>query len=489
MSIRRSLGVTAATRLVVVALSFATVIIVSRLLTPEEIGIFSVTVALVGLGHVFRDFGVAHYLIQTPEVTVQRKRAAFTVTLAFSWTVALLLVLLQPIAVRFYGNERVGHVLLLLIVNFIILPFGSPLRTLLQRDMQFRKLAVVNLANHSVQSLTTVATAWAGASYMSMAWGSIAGNLANVAVLLAISPRGALDWPTRHGLGEVLRFGAKASTASFASAVGGAAPDLILGRTLGFADVAFYSRAKGLIGIALDQLMHVVSSVYTPAFAKGVREGRDAAELYGQTVGLLLGLTVPVIALLAVMAPGLIVWLFGEPWARSGPLGTWFCLFGLLTAPFVLAGSSLVAAGHVGSMMGNRLVIEVTRLVVLATSVVLVLEVVVALLGVVYLTEALVYTLALQRHIGLTARVLLRGIWRSYALGVLTVLVPAALIGLHGRVFAAPLWVVLAGAGVAGAVSWLVGLALLRHPLQPEVWALARRIARGWRSVDGSGGP
>jgi hypothetical protein len=179
VTIRRSLGITAATRVVVVALSFATVVIVSRLLTPEEIGIFSVTVALVGLGHVFRDFGVAHYLIQTPEVTVQRKRAAFTVTLALSWTVALLLVLLKPAAVHFYDDQRVGQVLLLLVVNFLILPFGAPLRTLLQRDMQFKKLAVVNLSNHFVQSLTTVAAAWAGASYMSMAWGSIAGNLAN----------------------------------------------------------------------------------------------------------------------------------------------------------------------------------------------------------------------------------------------------------------------------------------------------------------------
>jgi O-antigen/teichoic acid export membrane protein len=485
VTIRRSLGITAATRVVVVALSFATVVIVSRLLTPEEIGIFSVTVALVGLGHVFRDFGVAHYLIQTPEVTVQRKRAAFTVTLALSWTVALLLVLLKPAAVHFYDDQRVGQVLLLLVVNFLILPFGAQLRTLLQRDMQFKKLAVVNLSNHFVQSLTTVAAAWAGASYMSMAWGSIAGNLANVAVLILISPKGALDWPTRHGIGEVLSFGAKASTASFATAAGGAAPDLILGRTLGFADVAFYSRAKGLIGMALDQLMYVVSSVYTPAFAKGVREGRNAAELYGQATGLLLGLTVPVIALLAVTAPALIVALFGEPWARSGPLGTLFCLFGLITAPFVLASSSLVAAGHVRSMMRTRLAIEGTRLAVLATSIALVLEEVVALLGVAYLTEALVYMLALRRHTGLTVSSLGRGIWRSYLLGLLTALAPAIIVGLHGRLFSAPLWLVLAGACAAGAVSWLIGLEMLGHPLKPEVWALIRRVARRGRAVDG----
>lgn len=478
MSVRRSLGITAVTRLAVVVLSFATVVIVSRLLTPEEIGIFSVTVGVVTLGHVFRDFGVGQYLIQAPEITRQRKRAAFTVTLAFSWSIAVLLALLQPLVVRFYADERVGRVLWLLVVNFVILPFGAPLRTLLQRDMKFDKLAVVTLANHLTQSGVTVGSAWFGASYMSMAWGSIAGNLANVIVLIAISPRGALDWPTRHGLGEVLRFGTKASTASLAGAAGDAAPDLILGRTLGFADVAFYSRARGLIGMALDQVMNVVRSVYTPAYAKGVREGQSAATMYTQTVGLLLGLTVPVVGMLAVLAPTLITWLFGEAWARSGPLGTMFCLFALLTAPFTLAAPSLVAAGHVGAMMRVRLAVEGARVLALLSSLWWPLEVVVAALGLVYAVEAWLSMRALRLHIGLQTGALLRAIARSYALGLCAVVPPLLLVTFTPRPWAdQAAWALLGIAAATAMAGWVAGLVALNHPLWPEVRAVAGRLA------------
>lgn len=478
MTVRASLGITAATRVVVVVLGFATVVIVSRLLTPEEIGIFSVTVALVGIAHVFRDFGVANYLLQTPEVTKQRKRAAFTVTLSFSWSIALALALAHEAVARFYDDARVGEVMLLLVVNFLILPFGAPLRTLLQRDLQFKKLAVVNLSNHLVQSATTVGAAWWGASYMSMAWGSIAGNLANVLVLLIISPAGALDWPTRRGLREVLAFGGKSSTASLAGALGTAAPDLVLGRTLGFADVAFYSRAKGLIGMALDQLMYVVNTVYLPTFAKGVREGGQAADLYARTISLLLGLTVPVIAMLAALSPSLITALFGEPWARSGPLGTLFCCFALLTAPFALAGSSLVGAGHVGAMMRTRLVIEGTRIAVLLSSLALQLEAVVALLGLVYLVEALQSMRALRRHIGLQVRAVLASAWRSYALGLLTVAPLLGLLLLQGLGLLAPVsaWAVLAFGMATGTAAWAAGLVLLRHPLRAEVALLLHKL-------------
>jgi O-antigen/teichoic acid export membrane protein len=476
MSARRALGLTAITRGVAVALSFATVVIVSRLLAPEQIGIFSVSVALVGIGHVFRDFGVAHYLLQVSEVTAQRKRAAFTVTLAASWLVALVLVVLHPLANRFYGDGRIGEVMLVLAINFVLLPFGAPLRTLLQRDLQFGKLAVVNLSNHLTQSGVTIAAAWFGSAHLSMAWGSIAGNFANVVVLLLVSPRGALDWPTHRGLREVLSFGGKSTTASLASAAGSAAPDLVLGRTLGFADVAFYSRAKGLIGMALDQLMVVVSTVYTPTFAKGVREGCDPAALYVQTTALLLGITVPVIALLAVLAPSLVVGLFGESWSRSGPLGSLFCIYALITAPFALSAASLVAVGQIGTLMRARLWIEGARVAVLFSSLVLALEQVVALLGIVYVLEALQFAAALRARLDLKLRALMAAAWRSYALGALTVVVPLLLV-----LFAPlPTAALIPVATVAALPPWLAGLWLLRHPLRSEVLVAARsRLTRG----------
>ena len=481
MSARRSLGLMAATRLVVVALSFATVVIVSRLLTPEEIGIFSVSVALLGIAHVFRDFGVSNFLMQTPEVTPQRKRAAFTVTLAFSSTIALLLVAIAPFAATFYGDPRVGNVMWLLALNFMILPFGAPLRTLLQRNLQFRKVAVVALGNHITQSFVTVGAAWAGASYMSMALGSVAGNVANVVILLIVSPTGALDWPTRHGLREVLSFGSQSSTASLAGAVGGAAPDLVLGRTLGFAEVAFYSRAKGLVGMALDHLMHVVNTVFLPTFAKGARDGRDPAVLYAQTVGLLLGVTVPVIALLAVLSPTLVVALFGAAWARSGPLGSLFCAFALLTAPFVLAGSALIATGHVGALMRARLLIEGARIGVLLGSIWLGLEAVVALLGLVYALQATLYMWALRRRVGLAVGTLWVAAWRSYALALATVALPWLLVVADGRFGLLPDWWLLASATATALAAWMAGLFALRHPLRHEAMLAARTVGHRLR--------
>lgn len=469
MSVRRSLGIASLTRMAVFVLSLGTVVVVSRLLTPEEIGIFSVSVALIGFGHIFRDFGVGQYLIQVKQVTREHRRAAFTVTLAFSWAVAMLLWAARPYAAAFYRVEGIADVLLVLGISFLILPFAAPLRTLLQRDMQFGKLAIVGLVNQGVQSGVTIAMAWSGASYMSMAWGAVAGNLANVVVLLCISPRGALDWPTRHGLGDVLRFGSRASAAALTGEAGAAAPDLILGRTLGLADVAFFSRANSLISMVLRQLLDVVRNVYTPAFAKGMREGHDGAAVYTRTMGLLLGVTLPAMGVLALLSPYLIVFMFGPQWQRSGPLGAMLCVFAMLIAPFALAGASLVATGHIGLLMRYRFVIEVLRIAALLVSVVQPLEVVVATLGLVYAAEAVLFQRALGLTLGLRLRPFWSGIARSYAL------VPAALVGPAGFLLAfagdgmVGVLGVLCWAAALAAAGWLGGVFLLHHPLRGEI--------------------
>ncbi len=180
MAIRRSLGFSALTQLINFLLSFGSVIIVSRLLTPEEIGIFSVSVSLLGFAHILRDFGVGNYLIQVKEVTRANMRAAFSVMLYSSWLIAALLFLARGPIADFYNREGVAEVIGLIAFNFLIIPFGAPILSVLRREMQFGRITIVSTANTFVQVSVTVICAMNGLSYLSMAWGSIAGMATNV---------------------------------------------------------------------------------------------------------------------------------------------------------------------------------------------------------------------------------------------------------------------------------------------------------------------
>ena len=60
-SIRKSLALSFAAKYTDLAISIVTVMIIARLLTPAEIGVYSVGMAVAALAHVVRDFGVGNY--------------------------------------------------------------------------------------------------------------------------------------------------------------------------------------------------------------------------------------------------------------------------------------------------------------------------------------------------------------------------------------------------------------------------------------------
>lgn len=476
-SVRLSLAINAFTQIGSLALTIAGMVVVSRLLTPAEIGLFSVSVSIIAFGHVFRDFGIGQYLVQAQEVDRDKLRSAFTVMLSISWFIALILfVARQPLS-RFYGYPGVADVLEILALSFIILPFGAPHLSILRREMKFGLISFVTLSALAVQTATTISLAMMGASYMSMAWGAVAGNLATVLLLVGHRPRDALLMPKLSGIGEVLRFGTKSSTASLAGEIGSSAPDLILGRTLGFADVAIYSRACGLTTMVMNQLVNVVRGVYFPAFANSVRSGRDPASIYASTVTQLLGFIAPLLALMAFLASPLIAFLFGHQWDRAVPLATLICCYTLLTSPFSLADVSLVACGKVDVLMRSQLKIQTLRIAAILTSISFNLEAMVIVLGGAYVLEALIYMRALKGAVNLTPGILWRAIWKSYALIPASLAGPAlvlaanhyAALGLHD------FWL-LAISGLTALAGWMVAIFLLRHPLLPEIHGLARRL-------------
>ncbi|MCB1781715.1 MAG: oligosaccharide flippase family protein, partial [Candidatus Competibacteraceae bacterium] len=83
-NVTKSLAISLAESYIIIILQLGTFVLIARFLTPNEIGLYSVSVAVTGIVHLLRDFGVGSYLIQEKEITNERIRTAFTITLMIS---------------------------------------------------------------------------------------------------------------------------------------------------------------------------------------------------------------------------------------------------------------------------------------------------------------------------------------------------------------------------------------------------------------------
>lgn len=346
-AVRRSLAYSVADSYLSVALQLASTVIIARLLTPTEIGIFAVAAVFAAIASTFRDFGVAEYLIQELELTRDKIRAALAVNIAISWFIGGVLLLASDAISSFYRNPGIADVMRIQAINFAFIPFGAITMAYFRRQMDFRPIFIANTASNITSFVVATTGALMGLGYMSLAWSSLAGVLVVVSISLWYRPADLPRWPGLAQIRSVVHFGKHASGIYILGQVGRSAPELIIGRALDMSSVAFFSRASGLVEIFHRLVLRPVMSVCLPYFAQSRRDEGTVVAGYLQALSYLTAVGWTFFIFLGITAYGAIRLIYGPQWTASVHLAQILCGAALVEVTFFLAKDAIIAAGRI----------------------------------------------------------------------------------------------------------------------------------------------
>ena len=171
--LRRSLAINFFTASGATLMQFVVSILLARMLSPSEIGVFSMTIVFVNIAHIFRDFGVGGYLQREAELTPEKIRSAIGVLFTSSWLIALLLFMMSGWFGEWLQEPRVVPIMRVLSLGFLVIPFGSITNSLLVRELAAEKQAVVGAAGTISSCVSCVTLAVLGFGTMSIAWANL----------------------------------------------------------------------------------------------------------------------------------------------------------------------------------------------------------------------------------------------------------------------------------------------------------------------------
>ncbi|WP_395701265.1 oligosaccharide flippase family protein [Aquabacterium sp.] len=352
-ALRRSIALSAAQSYIGVALQLLSTMALSRILTPAEVGVFAVATAFAALATNFRDFGIAEYLIQARELGEQQIRAAFAVNIFMSWAMALLLFAGSGWVGEFYHSAVVADVMRVQAMNFFVIPFGAINMAWFRREMNFKPQFVAGVLSDSVSLALAVLLALRGHGAMSLAWASFASNATTVLISVYFRPAHFPRLPGFKGIREVLQFGGFASGIYLLAQFGRSAPELVIGRVQGVADVAIFSRAGGLVQLFRQMVLRAIMPVCMPYFAKSVREEGNVNQAYlrGMAIFTVIGWTF--LGFLALAAFPAIRIVYGDQWTAAVPLARVLCVAGAIELVHQLSKEALMVQG--GVKLASRL--------------------------------------------------------------------------------------------------------------------------------------
>lgn len=449
--------------------------ILARLLTPQDIGIYSVCAAFVTIATVLRDFGISEYLIQERELNEQKLRAAYAGAIAVGWGVGLVALLARhPLAVVL-KEPAVVDVIGILALNFAILPFASPAFALLNRNMEFRKIFVIQFSSSMVHACTGVLLALSGHGFRSLAWASVANTSFQALLLLAMRPPGTLLLPGFTGLKQVFGFGSYFVTSRLIETTTRNAHEFIIARAFGLTSVGLFSRALGLLEMFYTNVTSAVQRVASPAFADQHRQGGDLPALYAHSTAMLTALAWPFFGFVALMSRDILRLLFGPQWDAAAPICTLLALAIMPTYLNALGPNLLNATGHVAKRLRINLIYSPIHLILLVVASHISLEAVAASWIVSHSIALGLYVYYIRTLLHTTTRQLMGPSLKSIGVALGSIAAQAAVAGVVHH-YEPPLLAGLLLVGVAGLAGLLATAQALRHPLARELGGLLRKL-------------
>lgn len=474
-SFKRSLALSVAQRNASLLIQFVSSLLIARLLTPHEIGIFSIGAVIVSFSHIVRDVGVSNYVVQERELTTERLRSAQAIVWISSLSLAFLVAVFSVWAGWFYAEPGVELTMQVLAINFLLLPIGVVTVALLTREMAFGQLFVVNIAAALAQALTGVLLAWAGFGFISLAWSAVAGGIVSALGSL-ICRRPEQPWlPGIREWRRVFAAGSKLGSTSLLYEIGLAGPELIAGRALGFEAVAYFSRGLGVGTMVLRSLVDSMSSVAVSYFARQSRSAQDLKAPYLRGVSYMSILALPAFACLATMAEPVILFLYGRQWLEA-VMPLQIVSVGLTCLAVTnVAGAVLVGSGQLGTQLRMHAICQPLKILAVLVGVSFFgLAGVAAGVAIGDVSVSLYGLYMANRLLGVSLGEITRAVLPSAAVALGAALLAAGT--LRALVPGEPVVIQVALAGLAAGIGWLLGLILTRHPMWDELRGLFRRM-------------
>ena len=332
-------------------LQFVSIVVLSRLLSVAEFGTAAAATVVTGLAVMLGQQGIGTAIVQARRLQRIDVATAFSMSAGLGVLLAALLLLVSPLVNEVVGLPAGSPYLPLLSIVLVLGGLSGVSMGLLQRQLRFRDLGLMELGSYGVGYLgTSVTLALAGAGAVSLIWGQIA-----QALITAVGSYALVRHPIRPGsLAEtrrsgrrILRFSAAYSLAQVGNWVGLNGDNLVVTSVLGPMSLALYSRAYQLLVQPANLIGTVADKVLFPSLSRIQDDTERLARAYVLAGSLVAALTMPASVLLFVLAPEVVTILLGDAWsAVTLPLQIFAVVLMPRTA-YKISGSLTRATGAV----------------------------------------------------------------------------------------------------------------------------------------------
>jgi O-antigen/teichoic acid export membrane protein len=342
---------------VIFLLRTGSLILLARILLPEDFGLVGMVTAVTGIIGLFKDAGLSMVTIQRSDITDEQVSTLFWINIAVGVILVGLSIAVGPLLVSFYHEPRLFWITVALGSGFLFNAAATQHQALLKRRLRYVVMVVIEVISLLSSVVVGIAMASMGFGYWALVCMQVALPVAN-AIFVWIAMPWIPGMPSRNvGIRSMLHFGGTITLNSLVVYIAYNADKVLLGRYWGAASLGIYGRAYQLFNLPINSLNSAVGSVAFPSLSRLQNEPARFRNYFLKGYSLVLALTIPFVIGCTLFSDDLIFILLGPKWSGAATVLRLLAPTGLAYALINPFGPLLMSKGYVGRSLKMALVI------------------------------------------------------------------------------------------------------------------------------------
>ena len=317
-------------KLVDKGIGLVSILILARILTPEDFGLVAMATAVVAFTELMGAFGFDTALIQRQDAGRHHYDTAWTFAVLFGVTIAITLLLLARPAANFYREPRLEMMLPVLAFGALVGGFENVGTVAFRKELNFGKEFRYLLAKRLAGFVVTVSLALTLRTYWALIAGMVTSKLVSVVISYVLHPyRPKLCLAARA---DLMHFSKWLFISNMIQFLHSRSTDFILGRTVGSHGLGIYNVGVEIAAMPSTELIAPINRAVYPVYSRLANEPDSLWKRFLEVFGLIGLVTFPVSFGLVCVADAAVRVLLGNQWLEAVPIIRIISISGLAVA-------------------------------------------------------------------------------------------------------------------------------------------------------------
>jgi|GEM_PF-1032608 len=349
-------------------LSFGTTVVLARILSPADFGLFALAFVMIDGFGIFKSLGFDSALVRRKDVDIERAcNTAFFLIPAMGMILFVILFFFAPIGAKFLNNPEVAPIIRTLAIVFVISTFGKVPQTILYRDMKFKYKTIAEISGVIVYSAVALILAlnkfgvWSlvvayilrNLTQISMEWNfsgwkprlfriekifstqinanqtQINANNSRSSTFRKLFPYEISFEFDKSIAWDMFHFGKYVLAGGIIGFLSGNLDNIIAGKFLGVTMLGYYAISYNIANFLCDYLLGRVGFILYPAYSKIYEDADEVKRVMFRSLKYVSMLVFPFTLGVFLFAPDILRIVFGLKWLPATNILRILCFVGL----------------------------------------------------------------------------------------------------------------------------------------------------------------